>query len=117
MLKSGNMRAFFVTIFIVLSFALFSEADVKNMHEFSYGIEADLSRKGRLEAFSYVMNYGFHSQTLIRAWVKTGSDSISGTLYGKYSPLKLKYFSLGVHAIYNLNLLPDTALKIIFAWS
>ena len=105
MLKSGNMRAFFVTIFIVLSFALFSEADVKNMHEFSYGIEADLSRKGRLEAFSYVMNYGFFIPKLSSGLgVKTGSDSISGTLYGKYSPLKLKYFSLGVHAIYNLNL-------------
>ena len=105
MLQLDDMRAFFVTIFIVLSFALFSEADVKNMHEFSYGIEADLSRKGRLEAFSYLMNYGFSiSKFSSGLGVKTGSDSISGTVYGKYSPLKLKYFSLGVHAIYNLNL-------------
>lgn len=99
------MRVFFVTIFIALNFVLFSEADVKNIHEFSYGIEADLSRKGRLESFSYLMNYRFSFPGVSSGLgIKTGSDSIAGTIYGKYSPLRLKYFSLGVHAIYNLNI-------------
>lgn len=99
------MRVFFVTIFIVLSFALFSEADVKNIHEFYYGAEVDLSRKGRLESFSYVMNYDFSIPKVSSGLgIKTGSDSISGSIYGKYLPLRLKDFSLGVHAIYNLNL-------------
>lgn len=99
------MRVFFVTIFIALNFVLFSEADVKNIHEFSYGIEADLSRKGRLESFSYLMNYRFSFPGFSSGLgIKTGSDSIGGTIYGKYSPLRLKYFSLGIHAIYNLNI-------------
>ena len=105
MLKSGIVRVFFITIFIVLNFTLFSEADVKNIHEFSYGTEIDLSRKGRLESFSYVMNYGFYFPGVLSGiGIKTGSDSIGGTIYGKYFPLRFKYFSLGVHAIYNLNL-------------
>lgn len=99
------MKALFFTFFILFNFALFSETDTKNIHEFSYGPEIDFSRKGKLESLSYTMKYSFTSPKISTGiGLKTGSDSISSTIYGTYLPLELKSFSLGVKALYNLNL-------------
>lgn len=99
------MRGLFFTIFIILNFALFSETDTKSIHEFSYGTELDLARKGKLSEFSYMMKYGFSLPEFSTGiGLKTGSDTISSTIYVSYFPLRLRKFSIGFRTLYNINL-------------
>ncbi len=108
------MKAVFI-IFICLFFfniPVFSETEFKTKHEFSYGAEIDLSRKGKIEEFSYAMRYDFtlpEFSTVLG--VKTGSDSISTTIHGTYLPLRLKSLSLGVQTLYNANLFTEYCIE------